>query len=173
MSNKALVVGVIFAVLVFPLAVAYAQFSQKNVTVEASAESKDEAVKKALRDAVEQGVGVLVDSETIVENNELLNDKIYTEVKGYVTSFKVLDEKKEEGGLTTVKVEAVVSLAELRKSIQGLKILLDEKDNPRFAVSFKEYIDGADLPSPELRPLFEKKLKEDKFEIIDVANLKR
>jgi len=173
MNSRVVVVGILLAALLFPVAIAYGQFSQKTVVVEASAESKDEAVKKAMRAAVEQGVGVLVDSETIVENNELLNDKIYTEVKGYVTSFKILEEKEEEGGLVTVKVEAVVSLAELRKSIQGLKILLDEKENPRFAVSFREYIDGADLPSPELRPLFEKKLKEDKFDIIDVAQLQK
>lgn len=171
MNKRTFVVGIILAVLLFPVMLAYGQFSQKTVVVEASASSKEEAIKKAMRAAVEQGVGVLVSSETIVENNELLNDKIYTEVAGYVTSYKVLEEKEEAGGLWTVKMEAVVSLANLRKSIQGLKILLDEKDNPRFAISFKEYIDGADLPSPELRPLFEKKLKEDKLEVIDVAQL--
>jgi hypothetical protein len=165
-------VALLAAALLLPVSNAFTQFSQKTVVVEGEGETKDEAVKKAMRSAVEQGVGVLVDSETLVENNELINDKIYTEVKGYVVSSKILEES-EESGLHTVKIEAVVSLAELRKSIKGLRIVLDEMENPRFAVNFNEYIDGADLPSPELRPLFEKKLKEDKFEVIDIAQLER
>lgn len=170
MSYQAVIRLVLVAVLVVAAATASAQFSQKSIVVEGEAETKDEAVKIALRAAVEQGVGILVDSETLVENNELISDKIYTEVQGYVTEYNVIEET-EEAGLVTVKVQATVSLAKLRKSIKGLKIILEEKENPRFAVNFREYIDGADLPSPELRPLFEKKLKDDKFDVIDIAQL--
>ena len=170
MSYQAVIRLVLVVFLVVAAGTASAQFSQKSVVVEGEAETKDEAVKIALRAAVEQGVGVLVDSETLVENNELISDKIYTEVQGYVTEYNVIEET-EEAGLVTVKVQATVSLAKLRNSIKGLKIILEEKENPRFAVDFREYIDGADLPSPELRPLFEKKLKDDKFEVIDIAQL--
>jgi hypothetical protein len=172
MSYRRVLATTITVLLAMVASVALAQFSQKTIVAEGEGETKDEAVKRALRTAVEQGVGVLVDSETLVENKELLNDKIYTEVKGYVVSYKVLEETEEEG-LFSTKVEAIVSLENLRKSIKGLKIILEEKENPRFAVSFSEYIDGADLPSPELRPLFEKKLKEDQFEVIDIAQLEK
>ena len=172
MSYRGVIATTVTVLLAMLAATAIAQFSQKTLVVEGEGETKDEAVKRALRTAVEQGVGVLVDSETLVENKELINDKIYTEVKGYVVSYKVLEET-EEKGLFSAKVEAIVSLAELRKSIKGLKIILEEKENPRFAVSFSEYIDGADLPSPELRPLFEKKLKDDQFEVIDIAQLEK
>ena len=162
---------VIAAILALPV-VAFGQFSQRKVIVEASGETKDEAMKMAYRAAIEQGVGVLVDSQTLVENNQLIADKIYTEVQGYVDSSKILEET-DEGGLVTVKIEAVVSLANLRESLKGLKLVIDEMDDPRFAVNFAEYIDGADLPSPELRPFFEKKLKEDGLQVIDIAQLEK
>ena len=64
-------------------------------------ETKDEATKRALRIAVEQGVGVLVSSETLVENNQLINDKIYTAVAGYVSTYDVLEDNGGADGLPT------------------------------------------------------------------------
>ena len=45
---------------------------------------RDEALKSALRAAVEQAVGVLVDAETLVTNDKLVTDKILTFSDGFV-----------------------------------------------------------------------------------------
>ena len=44
--------------------------------------ARDEAVKRALRRAVEEGVGTLIDSESLAQNFQLLNDEVYSQVKG-------------------------------------------------------------------------------------------
>ena len=61
-----------------------------------------------------------------------------------------------EGGLWEVTVQATVSLAELRKDLQAIKILIEEKENPRIAVIFREHVDGGELPAPVLQTAFEK-----------------
>lgn len=152
---------------------ASAQFSQKTVTVTGEGETKDEATKRALRIAVEQGVGVLVSSETLVENNQLINDKIYTAVAGYVSTYDVLEDNGGADGLWEVKVQATVSLAELREDLQALKLLIEEKENPRIAIIFREYMDGGELPAPVVQTAFEKYFLKAKFDVIDVGQLEK
>ena len=52
----------------------------------------EEAKQNALRQAVEQGVGVLLSSHTRVENFAIIEDNIYTRTEGYVRSYEVLEE---------------------------------------------------------------------------------
>lgn len=164
------------AALVAALAVvlpAAAQFEQKTVVVTGEGESKDEAVSRALRSAVEQGVGVLISSETLVENNKLISDRIYSEVSGYVSTHEVLEDNGGEGGLWKVKVKATVSLAQLRQDLEALKLLIEEKENPRIAVVCREYVDGGELPAPVVQTAFEQFFLKQKFDVVDVAQLEK
>jgi len=44
---------------------------------------------------VEQAVRTFISSETVVENYEVLSDRIYSKAEGYVAEYKVLREKEE------------------------------------------------------------------------------
>ena len=55
----------------------------KNITVTGYGNSKDEALKSAFQNAVEQEVGVLVDSKTVIRNNKLIKNKILTYSNGF------------------------------------------------------------------------------------------
>ncbi|MEJ2744553.1 MAG: hypothetical protein P8123_02535, partial [bacterium] len=68
--------------------------------------AKDEAINRAQRRAIEQGIGTIVDSETMVENFQLLEDKVLSQVKGYITGFKVIKDNKGEEGVYSVTIEA-------------------------------------------------------------------
>jgi len=151
----------------------FAQFAQRTVTVTGEGMSKNEATTRALRSAVEQGVGVLISSETLVEQNQLISDKIYSEVTGYVSTYDVLEDNDGADGLWEVKVQATVSLAELRKDLQALKVLIEEKENPRIAIVVREYIDGGELPAPVVQTALEKRFLGAKFDVIDVAQLEK
>jgi hypothetical protein len=59
--------------------------------------ARDHAIKDALRKAVEQAVGTFISSETVVENYEVLSDRIYSKAEGYVAEYKVLREKGGKG----------------------------------------------------------------------------
>jgi hypothetical protein len=173
---KARLIGIWCVALAIVLATMFsasAQFSQRTVTVSGEGESKDEATSHALRAAVEQGVGVLVNSETLVQNSQLISDKIYSQVTGYVSHYDVVEDNGGANGLWEVKVQATVSLAELRKDLQALQLLIDEKDNPRIAIVIREYLDGGELPAPVVQTAFEKFFLKAKFDVVDVAQLEK
>lgn len=62
------------------------------VTVSGHGIDKDSAFKDAVRTAVEQVVGVYINSNTIVSNAQVELDKIYTASEGYVNSFSIINE---------------------------------------------------------------------------------
>lgn len=62
------------------------------VTVSGHGVDKDSAFKNAVRTAVEQVVGVYINSNTIVSNAQVELDKIYTASEGYVNSFSIVNE---------------------------------------------------------------------------------
>ncbi|MBN1917113.1 MAG: hypothetical protein JW889_04310 [Verrucomicrobia bacterium] len=152
---------------------AAAQFEERTVVAGGEGESKNEAVSRALRAAVEQGVGVLISSETLVENNTLISDRIYSEVSGYVSTHEVLEDNGGEGGLWEVKVRATVSLARLREDLAALRLLIEEKENPRIAILCREYVDGGELPAPVLQTALEQFFLGQEFDVVDVAQLEK
>lgn len=106
-----------------------------------------EAVNRALRAAIEKGVGALVDSETMTQNFQLLDDRVYSQVKGYVKSYEVVADNNGEGGIYRIKVKAIVALGALRKDIQALNIIKAQKKNPRVMVMGVCRIEGAQMDS--------------------------
>ncbi len=104
-----------------------------------SAQARDKAVESALRAAVEQVIGTMVDSESLVKNNELLYDKIYTQTSGYVTDYKILSEDADlDTNLYRVKVEASVKKGNLEQDLQSMGLLMRRMKMPRVAVALKE-----------------------------------
>ena len=84
---------------------------------------QDGAVKNALRAAVEQAVGTIIDSKTVVENDELIGDKILSHSGGYVQKYDILGEPKSEGGLIKVRIEAEVKQMALRSKLAEENII--------------------------------------------------
>lgn len=80
------------------LATAIAAHGQQAETVEITAEgygtSPQEAEKDALRAAVKKAVGTFVDSETLIDKEEVVKDQILTHSDGFVE--KVIDAGKAE-----------------------------------------------------------------------------
>jgi hypothetical protein len=101
--------------------------------------SRDKAIEDALRNAVEQATGSLIENETLVENYQLLSDRIYSQSKGYVQSYEVLNEKEEEG-LYRVTIQATVASGELKHDLRALNILMRQVRKPRVMVLFEEIL---------------------------------
>jgi len=109
-------------------------------------QARDRALSDAMRKAVEQAVGTVVSSETITQNFELISDKIFSKSKGYVRKYKILSEKSAEG-VVRVKIEAVVSTADLSSDLDGILAVLRAKDMPRILVMVSEQNVGQGGPS--------------------------
>ena len=102
-----------------------------------TASARDQAIRDGLRIAVEQAVGTLVASETLVQNYEVLRDQIYSKTQGYIQDYAIVDEK-EEGTLYRVTVKAQVAQGNLQEDLMALGLLMQRKHMPRIMLMVAE-----------------------------------
>jgi len=133
-----------------------------------TAQARDRAVESALRAAVEQVMGTMVDSESLVKNNELLSDKIYTQTTGYISSYKILSEKPDrDTNIYSVTVEAIVKEGDLEHDLGSLGVLMRRMKMPRVAVAVKEE-GGGEAAATLLRML-----KDRGFNVVDSGSMEQ
>lgn len=113
------------------------------VTV-STASARDVAIEDALRRAVEQVVGTFINSESMVENYQLLSDRIYSKSTGHVKNYKILHEL-EENSLYRVKIHATVGTDDLKSDLEAIGLLMQRKHKPRVMIIAGETIDKKDL----------------------------
>ena len=126
---------------------------------------KTEALKDAYRDAVERAVGLYVDAEQMMKNEELVKDQILTQSNAYIEKYDVAKETTKPNGLVEVQILAEVRKAALTKKISdvmptktfrlsdGLK-----NEHAKITTVEKRNVDGATLLKKALEglnPMFE------------------
>jgi len=99
--------------------------------------ARDPAIRDGLRIAVEQAVGTMVSSETLVQNYEVLRDRIYSKTQGYIKDYTIVDEK-EEGTLYRVTLKAQVARGDLENDLMALGVLMQRKEMPRIILMVAE-----------------------------------
>ncbi len=102
-----------------------------------NAKGRDDAIKDALRKAVEQKVGTIIESSTITQNFEMIEDKIYARSQGFVKEFRVLSEG-EKDGVYQVNIRAVVLAGKIRDDINAGLLVIRGKNVPRVLVMMSE-----------------------------------
>lgn len=86
--------------------------------------TQDEAHKAADKAAVEQVVGTIVDATTLVENDELVEEKILTYSAALIADSKIIGTpKKDSNGLITLKVKATVKKTALKEKLTAAKLV--------------------------------------------------
>ncbi|NMO13856.1 hypothetical protein HPC49_05195 [Pyxidicoccus fallax] len=147
----------------------------KEVTGEAAIvdDNRDKAFADAkaaaLREAVEQVAGVLVSSDTLTANSQLIHDRILTHSAGYVRTHEVL-ERKEEGGVAKVRVRAEVGTAQLDKDLQAVRALIGRLGNSRLLIVLQEQAitpDKVITSSSVLTQVLTEAFRNDGWRIID------
>lgn len=118
----------------------------------------DRAVQNAFSQAIEQVVGLLVESETVIKNDELIHDDILTFSRGYVEKYEVI-RRWQEDGLHHAKIRAVVARDKLIGKLREIKIAVrevsgdlaarqiefDVKNEEQAAEMFKKALAGFDM----------------------------
>jgi hypothetical protein len=99
--------------------------------------ARDNALEDALRKAVEQAVGTFVSSETIVENYNLLSDRIYTKSEGYIQNYKIISESLIDN-IYKINIEATVVLGNLKNDLTAIGLLMARKHKPRVMIMIAE-----------------------------------
>ena len=89
------------------------------------ADARRSAIDDALRIAVEQAKGVLVSVETEVQEYALVRDEVATRCKGYVKTYRILNENKDDKEkLYRISINAIVLLSNPKESAP---IVFDEQ----------------------------------------------
>jgi len=100
--------------------------------------AKENAKKDALRQALEQGVGMLMDAESILKtdafNNDALMEKIHTHSTGYIKNFSIIKEGQDEDGKYRVTIHAVTQKGVLRNTLIRLGLIQQMVDYPRIMI---------------------------------------
>jgi hypothetical protein len=101
----------------------------ETVTSEGVAEIQDNArdvaraaaIEDARKRAVEQAIGILIDSQTRVENYQLISDKILRQINRYLGRYTIAGEN-DDSGLLRVSINAEVSLGRLTDDLSAIGI---------------------------------------------------
>jgi hypothetical protein len=99
--------------------------------------AREAALQNAFRRAVEQVVGVAVESRTVVKDAELLNDKIFSKSRGFIKTYRITGERAESDAYR-VTVQAAVSRYRLEKELDDVGLLIRKLGKPRVAVVVME-----------------------------------
>ena len=138
MKKIILVCGVLFVLGGLLFAQSQTVTSEGVATIGSDrAAARDKAIEDALRRAVEQAVGTMVESETSVEDYKLLSDRIYSRSSGYVQRYDVISENAE-GNLLRVRIEAEVNSGNLNSDLAAIGLLQRRMKYPRVVVMIAE-----------------------------------
>ncbi len=102
------------------------------------AKARDDALANALRNAVEQVVGTLVESEVLVKNYQTMEDRVYSQTTGYVRSYKILKQHRKDANLFETTISAIVRKGRLKDDLKALGLLIRRKGKPRLMVLIDE-----------------------------------
>lgn len=80
--------------------------------------TKEKALANAFRDAIKQYVGIVLDSETILLNDQLIKDQILTLSNGSIESYEILNESQEDG-IYIIEIKAIVKDQNIQNQIDS------------------------------------------------------
>ncbi len=105
---------------------------EKKVITSAYGESPEKALENALRNDVEEAVGSLVSSETIIENDEIVKDEVLSYSKGFIKTYKKLSEEKDDGDYK-VSVVAIITQKQLIEKLEATGVKVEYQTSGMFA----------------------------------------
>ncbi len=101
----------------------------QEVVAEGVGSTADEAIKDAYRNAVRQVVGAVVDAETLVKNDELIDDKVLTYSDGFIKGYEEVDgSKKVKDGLHRIKIKAQVERRSVIAKLKAANVTMKQVD---------------------------------------------
>jgi len=106
-----------------------------------------EALMGAKRDAIEKGIGMILVSQTEIENFMLKRDIVVTKTLGSVKSFEQISKITSPDGMFEIRIKAVISKSMMSTDLASFHILLQSMNKPKVMVVINENNIGDDQPS--------------------------
>jgi len=125
---------------------------EKKVVAFGFGANPDQALQKALRNAVEEAVGSYISSNTLIENDDLIEDKILSLSRGFIKDFRTLSTEKIDGE-TKVTVAAIVTGDQVIETLKSSGVEVEIKGNLLFS-QFSDFQSQMDDEAKLVESLF-------------------
>ncbi len=157
------------AFLMLLLAAATPAAAQEKIAVVVTGigESAEAAEKDALRRAVRSAVGSYVDSETLVQNDKLIRDRVLESTGSYVTSYKTIGPPVKRNGVVEVEIQAIVEGGQVAKALEAANLVQRGVSTKNLVAEIEGKIENA----REGAKILEKNLPKDLLQKLLVARL--
>lgn len=109
------------------------------------ARARDNAIADALQGVVEKAIGLLISPSSVVQDFQLLSDRVYNQTEKFIHDYKVLSESKS-GRYYRVVIRATVSMNAIQKRLQSVGILTMHKEAPAIMFFLSEQNIGESSP---------------------------
>ena len=127
----------------------------KQVVAEGVGATKSDAEKDAFRNAVMQVVGAVVDAETLIKNDEVIEDKVLTYSAGCIKQGWETLSEKTQGGLVRIKIKVEVEQRSVVAKLKAANVTMKQVDGKGL---FAEVVTQLDAEK-DAQALVEKALK--------------
>jgi len=109
------------------------------------ARARENAIADALQGVVEKAIGLLISPSSVVQDFQLLSDRVYNQTKEFIDGYKVLIESKS-GRYYRVLVRATVSMKTVQDKLSSVGILTMHKGVPAVMFFLSEQNLGETAP---------------------------
>ena len=109
------------------------------------ARARDNAIADALQGVVEQAVGLVISPASVVQDFQLLSDRVYNQTEAFIHDYKVLTESKS-GRYYRVVVRATVSMSAVQDKLQSIGTLVIHTGMPTILFFLSEQNIGESSP---------------------------
>lgn len=106
--------------------------------------TQEKALSSAFRNAIQQVVGVILDSETLVKNQQVIRDEILLYSSGYIERYNKIRERKNSDGLYEVTIKAEVQNRQLRAKLNAVRAAKGKVDGNSIFASVITQLDTAE-----------------------------
>jgi hypothetical protein len=100
------------------------------VVAQGSGKDEKEAKRAAFRDAVSRVVGTLVDAETLVKNDEVVEERILEHSGGFIKTYDVIKSEKTADGLVRIQIKATVERSTVLLKLADAKVATKQVRGP-------------------------------------------
>ena len=81
--------------------------------------ARDRALEDAQRKAVESAVGTMISAETVMENYQIISDRILAKSSGYIKNYNIVS-SGAENGIYKVVIKALVATGNLSSDVDAI-----------------------------------------------------
>lgn len=99
--------------------------------------AREQALAEAFRQAVRQAVGVMVESESLVQNQILVTDQVLSHSSGFIKKYCVTSETLEDG-VYQVDIRATVSETKLKRALSAIGVTARKMGKPKIMLVITE-----------------------------------